>query len=78
MAEARQRVAEILDAAERGQPVVIERRGVRFVIEAQRARPRRAVARTSIIECMDPAVAAGQWTWVWQAKGLRFEPRRRR
>jgi antitoxin (DNA-binding transcriptional repressor) of toxin-antitoxin stability system len=78
MAEARQRFAEMLDAAERGQPVVIERRGVRFVVEAQRARPRRTGARKSIIARMDPAVAAGEWTWTWEAKGLSFTPRRPR
>ena len=39
MAEARQRLAELLDTAERGQAVMIERRGVRFVVEAQRPPP---------------------------------------
>ena len=76
-AQARQHFAEILDAAERGDPVVIERRGVRFVVEAQQQRRRPSVRRTSIIRYLDPAVAAGEWTWSWDADGLRFKSRRR-
>jgi antitoxin (DNA-binding transcriptional repressor) of toxin-antitoxin stability system len=77
MAQARQQFAELLDAAERGHPVVIERRGVRFVMEARR-RPRpRPVRRRSIIQRMDPAVASGEWTWSWNARSLRFKGRPR-
>jgi antitoxin (DNA-binding transcriptional repressor) of toxin-antitoxin stability system len=77
MAQARQRFAELLDAAERGDPVVIERRGVRFVVEAQRPHRRRAARRKSIIQRIDPAVAAGEWTWSWNVGGLRFKSRHR-
>lgn len=76
-AQARQRFAKVLDAAELGQPVVIERRGIRFVVEAQRERRRRSGRRKSIIEHVDRAVASGEWTWTWQAMGLRFDVRRR-
>jgi prevent-host-death family protein len=34
VAQARQQFAELLDSAERGDAVVIDRRGVRFVVEA--------------------------------------------
>jgi prevent-host-death family protein len=77
-AQARQRIAELLDAAEKGQPVVIERRGVRFVVQARRAPRRTTSRRKSIIVRLDPAVARGDWTWAWAAEGLRFATRRRR
>jgi prevent-host-death family protein len=38
VAEARARFGEILDEAEKGAPVVIERRGVRFRLVAERQR----------------------------------------
>jgi len=78
MAQARQQFAELLDAAERGRPVVIERRGVRFLVEAQRGKRRRSAPRQSIIESVDPGVDAGEWTWNWGEKGLKFERRRRK
>ncbi|MBI1737193.1 MAG: type II toxin-antitoxin system prevent-host-death family antitoxin [Candidatus Rokubacteria bacterium] len=76
-AQARQRFAEVLDAAERGQPVVIERRGTRFVIEARRMKSRPRARRKSLIERLDPAVAAGEWTWAWKAGGVAFKRRPR-
>ena len=76
-AQARQQFAQVLDVAERGDPVVIERRGVPFVVEAQQRRRRPAGRRKSLIQHLDPAVAAGEWTWSWKADGLRFKSRRR-
>ena len=77
VAQARQQFAEVLNAAERGQPVIIERRGVRFMVEAQPQRRRSSTRRRSQIERLDPAVAAGEWTWSWKADGLQFKSRRR-
>lgn len=77
VAQVRQRLAQAFDSAERGEPVVIERRGVRFRLEAVRPR-RRASSRRALIEFLDPAVEAGRWTWTWQSGGLRFSRRRRR
>jgi antitoxin (DNA-binding transcriptional repressor) of toxin-antitoxin stability system len=75
-AQARQHLSAVLDAAEAGEPVLIERRGVRFAVNAEaKATPRR---RRAAVEWMDPAVAAGQWTWVWTKHGLRFKARRQR
>ncbi len=76
-AQARRRFAELLNAAERGQSILIERRGVRFVLQSQRARSRRPVPPKSIIAHLDPAIASGQWTWTWDAGGLQFTARRR-
>ena len=78
VAEARARFGEILDAAEKGLPVVIERRGVRFRIVAESDRPS-AAAREASFEFVDPAVTSGQWTWrADAARGMQFAPRKRR
>lgn len=77
VAQARQRLSEVLDSAEAGDAVVIERRGVRFRLET--ARPaRRAVRRTSLIDYVDPLVESGQWTWSWKPGSLRLAARRKR
>jgi hypothetical protein len=77
-AQARQNLARLLDTAENGQSVVIERRGVRFVLRADRMKRRSRIRRRPIIEILDPAVARGQWTWDWGPGGLRFVARGRR
>jgi antitoxin (DNA-binding transcriptional repressor) of toxin-antitoxin stability system len=76
VAEARARFSDLLDAAEKGQPAVIERRGVRFVIRPEEG-PRR-VSRRNMIDYLDPAVAEGQWTWEFGPAGLVFKSRPRR
>jgi antitoxin (DNA-binding transcriptional repressor) of toxin-antitoxin stability system len=77
VAQARQRLAEALDSAAGGEPVVIERRGVRFRLEAVRPK-RRASIRRPLIEFVDAAVEAGRWGWTWEAGELRFSGGRRR
>jgi len=75
-AQARQHLTDVLNAAESGEPVVIERRGVRFAVRAERkGAPRR---RAPVTAWLDPAVATGNWTWTWTAKGLAFTARSRR
>ena len=69
--------ADVLDEAERGGSVVIERRNVQYVIQAKRT-PRRPRARQSVIEILDPAVDSGQWQWDWTSRGAKFTGRRRR
>jgi antitoxin (DNA-binding transcriptional repressor) of toxin-antitoxin stability system len=77
-AQARAKLASLLDEAEDGQAVVIERRGVRFTLRAKgRARPRRSTRRP-VIEFVDPAVLEGNWTWTWDEHGVRFRARKRR
>jgi hypothetical protein len=71
----RERLAEALDEAARGEPVFIERKGVRYRLSLDTAKPRRT-RRTSRIQVMDPAVAAGKWTWDWTAAGVRFRARK--
>lgn len=78
VAEARARFGEILDAAEKGLPVVIERRGVKFRVVAEVARTA-APADEALFAFVDPAVASGQWTWRASAsRGVEFAPRRKR
>jgi hypothetical protein len=77
VAALRRRLADALDETERGIPVVIERRGVRYRLSVEAAKPRRKV-RQSLIEIVDPAVSDGQWNWEWTTAGLRFHGRRRR
>jgi hypothetical protein len=76
VAALRRGLAAALDETERGIPVIIERRGVRYRLSVETAKPRRK-ARRSIIEIVDPAVADGQWQWQWTPAGLRFLGRRR-
>lgn len=76
VAQARSNFSSLLDAAESGESIVIERRKVRFRIEAQRPGGRTAPA-PSPIAYADPAVLHGDWTWAWGQDGLRFSKRRR-
>lgn len=76
VAQARERFADILDEADRSGAVVIERRDQRYVIRAERSRPRRTSG--PMIEILDPAVASGQWHWTLTSKDLRFHGRRSR
>ena len=72
-AKARPQFSLLLDAAERGESVIIERRGVRFRTRAERqSAPKALPRRAPTIEFRDPAVDAGHWSWDWGPEGLRF------
>ncbi|MDP2603421.1 MAG: hypothetical protein Q8S00_12635 [Deltaproteobacteria bacterium] len=71
-ATAKQRFSLLLDAAERGESVVIERRGVRFLVQPERQTISKKTRRKPVIEIVDPAVAKGIWQWEWKPDGLRF------
>jgi antitoxin (DNA-binding transcriptional repressor) of toxin-antitoxin stability system len=75
--EARARFGEILDDAEKGTAVVIERRNVRFRLVAE-SRPQRQRRGVPLFDVVDPAVTTGQWSWKTGAHGLTFSPRRKR
>jgi len=77
VAEARARFGDLLDEAEGGDIVIIERNGVRFNLQAEASRSPTAKS-AAIIEYVDSDVAAGMWTWTRGARGLRFRSRRRR
>jgi len=76
-AQARQQFSDVLDSAEKGEAVVVERRGVRFRVHLEKAN-RRSEHRAPVVELLDPAVASGNWTWEWTAKALRFSARKKR
>lgn len=76
VAMVRERLADALDDAERGIPVLIERRGVRYRLEVERSKPRQK-ARRSLLTVVDKSVDDGQWTWDVTAKGVRFHGRKR-
>ena len=76
--QVRERLSDVLDAAERGEAVIIDRRGARFSLRVERASRPSARQRAPAIEMLDPAVAAGEWTWTWKPGGLAFSRRRRR
>ena len=73
----RERLSDALDAAERGVPVIIERKGVRYRLTVEKATsaPTRRQPR---IEVLDKDVAAGCWTWDLGPVGLAFKGGRRR
>jgi hypothetical protein len=77
VAEARARFGEILDEADQGETIIIERRGVQYLLQRDLREPEHAAPR-SIFTWVDPAVMSGQWTWTLTKKGLRFTPRRPR
>jgi antitoxin (DNA-binding transcriptional repressor) of toxin-antitoxin stability system len=70
--QVRERFAEMLDAAEKGEEVFIERRGVRYVLRAESEPAASRKRRKSLITYMHPAVEAGQWTWELGPDGLEF------
>jgi len=74
---AKRRFSFLLDAAERGEPVIIERRGVRFRLQPERLSALKKTPRRPVIEIVDPAVAKGEWKWEWEPNGLRFDTAKR-
>ncbi|MDX2022928.1 MAG: hypothetical protein SF187_22025 [Deltaproteobacteria bacterium] len=63
VADARKRISSVLDKAEQGEGVLIERRGVLFrltIDKSERLPPRPAPTE---IEILDADVESGQWTW---------------
>jgi hypothetical protein len=76
VAMVRERLADALDEAERGVPVCIERRGVRYRLEVERTKPRRKTQR-ALLTVLDKSLEDGQWTWDLTTRGLRFRGRTR-
>jgi prevent-host-death family protein len=74
VAEARARFGEVLDQAEAGSPVVIERRGVRFRVVVDEAPKTAAPAGFAFV---DDAVMGGQWTWEPGKSGVVFKTRKK-
>jgi len=77
VAVVRERLAEALNEVDRGVPVIIERRGVRYRLTRE-PQHLRAATKKSVIEHADPDVLAGQWSWDWSPGGLQFAAGARR
>jgi hypothetical protein len=73
----RERLAEALNEVDRGVPVVIERRGVRYRLTRE-VQAVRKPARKPVIEHADAAVLSGDWSWRWRDGGLQFAAKARR
>ena len=71
----RERLAEALDGADRGEPVFIERRGVTYELTVRKP-PKRTKRAAPQIEILDPAVDDGDWTWEWKKGDLQLRKRR--
>jgi antitoxin (DNA-binding transcriptional repressor) of toxin-antitoxin stability system len=71
--EARKRISDLLDGAEHGEMVVIERKGVRFRVSVERAGPVRvrAAGGKPLLDIRNPAVKEG-------TMDLAYEPGRSR
>ena len=72
VAVVRERLSQALDEAERGEPVIIERKGVRYRLSLER-QPTRRVKRRPKIEILDTAVEEGRWSWAMTGRGLVFK-----
>jgi hypothetical protein len=69
----RERLAEALDEADLGHPVIIERKGVRYRLSVDRTSRRKS--RRFEVKILNPAILDGQWTWDWTPGGLQFRDR---
>ena len=72
----RERLSEALDEAEKGVPVFIERKGVRYRLSVEKPRGARTATRARI-DILDPSVSRGEWTWDSTPKGLTFRGKQR-
>ncbi|MBI3784478.1 MAG: type II toxin-antitoxin system prevent-host-death family antitoxin [Deltaproteobacteria bacterium] len=68
VSELREHLAGALDHAERGEPVVIARRGRRFRLVADTPRSPRARVK-AFFQVTDPQLLESGWTWEWTAPG---------
>jgi antitoxin (DNA-binding transcriptional repressor) of toxin-antitoxin stability system len=71
----RERFAEALDNADRGEPVFIERRGVTYELTVRKA-PSRRKKSSPQIDILDKAIVEGNWTWEWENGDLQLRTRR--
>ena len=77
VSEARAQFGAMLDEAEGGEAVVIERHGMRFVLRAERPAPP-ARKGAPLLDYVHRDVERGNWTWAGGARGLQFRSRRGR
>ncbi len=71
----RERFAEALNDADRGEPVFIERRGVTYELTVRKS-PSRKKKAVRQIDVLDKAIVEGNWTWAWEKGDLHLRTRR--
>ena len=69
VADARKQIARVLDEAEKGYGVIIERKGVLFRLALDEPKRPAGRAYPAQVEILDEAVEAGTWSWGVQPKG---------
>lgn len=77
VSELREQLAAALDRAERGEAVVVARRGRRFRIVAE-ATSRKPGRDATFFELTDPSTLDRGWSWEWTAPGAPVRLRDRR
>ena len=73
----RERLSEALDEADRGVPVIIERKGVQYRLSVEPRTGARTSRRKPRIEVLDADALEHGWTWDLTTKGLKFRRNRR-
>jgi antitoxin (DNA-binding transcriptional repressor) of toxin-antitoxin stability system len=68
VSETREQFADVLNEADRGGGVIVERGEAQYVITPRRKS--RVRAPSPMFEILEPAVADGQWTWTLTPEGL--------
>ncbi len=75
--EARKQLFRLLDSAEKGEEVILERRGTRFRIMLDPG-PKSGDHPIAPLNVTDKDVLSGEWTWTAGAEGeLQFRARRK-
>jgi hypothetical protein len=74
VAVVRERLAEALNEVDRGVPVIIERRGVRYRLTRE-PQPAARSGRKPVIGHVDAEVLGGEWSWDWTPEGLGLRPK---
>ena len=69
VAQLRAQLARALDEVERGETVVIERRGRRFLLTAEEPSAPWPARGKPQLEIRDPALLDGQWGWEYAGPG---------
>ena len=78
VAQVRERLSDALDQAAHGETVIIDRRGVRYLLTLAPVAKTRRAKGVSRIQILDPSIDAGEWSWSWTGRALTFRARRQR
>ena len=75
--EARKQLFRLLDSAEKGEEVILERKGTRFRLILDPG-PKSGDCSVALLDVTDEDVLSGEWTWTSGAEGqLQFQARKK-